>query len=197
MGIMRLASMWMLAECAWLTAAGPISDGSSVAVFREKLALAASQPAGLMPARGPADEPTRQYASSQPSLAKTQPTDKATSGPYTRPSKPAIGFLSGKSAGSGASGMGSGGVARQASEAKVSASSLSTSGAAGLAAPQPGVGKGPVLTIPGIQRGYAVGLGFANRQNVLTWQRNPADRPCQDLIRAGFLPGAGVCGRRR
>jgi hypothetical protein len=92
---------------------------------------------------------------------------------------------------------GSGTAARQASEAKVSASSLSTAGTVGLTAPQPRT-LTVINSIPGIQRGYAVGLGFANRQNVLTWQRNPADRPCQDLVRAGFFfPGAGMCGRRR
>ncbi len=115
---------------------------------------------------------------------------------YTAPSDATRRMVLGKVKTAGAAVIGSSNAARQASEAKVSASSLLTTGAAGLAAPQPRT----IITvnsIPGIQRGYAAGLGFAGRQNVLTWQRNPADRPCQELVRAGFFPSVGMCRRGR
>lgn len=198
MGSLILVSAWIFAVGVWPIVAGPMIDAAPPIQQPDNQPVApATQPAQLNLKENPASVSASTGGRNIAFSSDTQPASQPALGPYTRPSKPAIGFLSGKSAGSGASGMGSGGVARQASEAKVSASSLSTSGAAGLAAPQPGGGKGPVFTIPGIQRGYAAGLGFARQQNVLTWQRNPADRPCQDLIRAGFLPGAGMCGRMR
>ncbi len=197
MGITTLASIWGLAGCAWLTMASPIGDASSHAAISEQtLVVPAAQPARLIPPRGPASEPARQYASSQPSPAMTRSTDEGTSGQNTRPTGTATKLVEGALAGSSAPWIGGGGAGRQASEAAVSASSLLTTGAAAVAAPQPTT-LTTVNSIRGIQRGYAVGLGFAHHQNVLTWQRNPADRPCQELVRAGFWPGTGMCGRRR
>lgn len=159
------------------------------------VAAAAEGPAGMH--IGPTtNQPAMRGTSTQPSVAATRPADRLGSSQYTRPSNVIIGSLSGKPGGGGARMIGSGVTARQASEASVSASSLSATGTAGLAAPQPRT-LTTVNSIPGIQRGYAAGLGFANRQNILTWQRNPADRPCQDLVRAGFFPSVGMCRRGR
>jgi hypothetical protein len=138
---------------------------------------------------------TSHDASTPPAVVTTQPASQPVSRRYTQPSVATRRIVLGKVEAVGAPVTGSGTAARQASEAKVSASSLSTAGAAGLAAAQPRTITA-VNSIPGIQRGYAAGLGFAGRQNVLTWQRNPADRPCRDLVRAGFFPNLAACRGR-
>jgi hypothetical protein len=68
----------------------------------------------------------------------------------------------------------------------------SRTGTAGVRASQPTTA-GVVNSIPGLQRGFATGLGLAREQNLFTFQRNPSRRACQELIRAGFFADQSAC----
>ena len=65
----------------------------------------------------------------------------------------------------------------------------------GLAVSQPRT-VNAVNSRPGLQRGFAGGLGFAGRRTILTLQRNPAAGPCRELVRAGFFPNQAACESR-
>ncbi len=169
---------------AWCLHGQPVLAAPSTAPAGARVGSAASQPAGS-------------GTPSQPSIAATRPASQRTSGGNTSPSDKTVSMLSRSLVGSSVSGIGSAPTARTASEATVSASNPPVIGLPGQRATPP-ITNGVIGNIPGIQRGYAAGLGFAGRQNVLTWQRNPTDRPCQDLVRAGFFPNlAGCNGKMR
>lgn len=90
-----------------------------------------------------------------------------------------------------------GNAAKQASESAVSASrsSLASTGISGLGAPQPRT-LTAIVGQPGLQRGFAIGLGPARRDNVFTPRANPLTGPngrCQELVRSGFFRDATAC----
>jgi len=88
------------------------------------------------------------------------------------------------------------GAGKELAESSLTAAgSLRPIGQPGLAASQPRVFD-LVVSRPGLQRGFAAGLGLAGRRTILTLQRNPSAGPCRDLVRAGFFPNQGACAAR-
>jgi hypothetical protein len=55
-----------------------------------------------------------------------------------------------------------------------------------------------VVSQPGLQRGFAAGLGFARLPNILTSRANPMTGPngrCAELVRAGLFANEAMCRR--
>ncbi|MBN1492441.1 MAG: hypothetical protein JXA69_21190 [Phycisphaerae bacterium] len=90
----------------------------------------------------------------------------------------------------------SAGAGREAGESSLSSpTGLSGGGLAGLGAPQPRT-LTAVVGQPGLQRGFAAGLGFARPDNVFTPRANPLSGPtgrCQELVRVGFFQTQSAC----
>jgi len=135
---------------------------------------------------------TRPAAANQPAAA-TQPV----SVPYTSPrgNIRQLALLTLLSATPGEATRGS--AAKDAAEASLPAGGITSvsGGIASLGAPQPRT-LAAVVGQPGLQRGYAAGLGFARPVNLFTPRANPLTGPngrCQELIRAGFFPNAAAC----
>lgn len=88
--------------------------------------------------------------------------------------------------------------AREATESSVSGSSVSGLGSIGapsLGAPQART-LNAIVGQPGLQRGYAVGLGLAPAHNLFTRDINPLtgqNGRCRDLVNAGFFSSISQC----
>jgi hypothetical protein len=148
-----------------------------------RLAADGDRPATPAPAAAAATQPAQQAA--------TQPV------PYTSPRGGIRQLALLTLLAAGPSGPGHS-AAKEAAESSLSASSLvAGSGIASLGAPQPRT-LTAVVSQPGLQRGFAAGLGFARPTNIFTPRANPLTGPngrCQELIRAGFFPNATACQR--
>ena len=88
---------------------------------------------------------------------------------------------------------------KEAAESSVSASGSGTlggvMGAAGLGAPQPRT-LNAIVGQPGLQQGFAVGLGLVPSYNLFTPQIIPLTGPggrCEELVNAGFFPSVSAC----
>lgn len=142
------------------------------------------------------DQPT---TTAPAAAAATQPAAQASSQPvpYTSPRGGIRQLALLTLLAAGPSGPGHS-AAKEAAESSLSASSLVASGGiTSLGAPQPRT-LAAVVSQPGLQRGYAAGLGFARTTNIFTPRANPLTGPngrCQELIRAGFFPNATACQR--
>ncbi len=84
------------------------------------------------------------------------------------------------------------GAGKEASESQVLGSSISVVGRPGLSAPPPRV-NGAIVGRPGLQNGFAAGLGRASDRNIFTPRLNALsglNGRCQDLANAGFFGGS-------
>ena len=84
------------------------------------------------------------------------------------------------------------GSGKEAAESQISGSSISVVGRPGLSAPPPRVNSA-IVGRPGLQQGFAAGLGPARDRNIFTVRMNALSGPngrCQDLVNAGFFSGS-------
>jgi hypothetical protein len=90
------------------------------------------------------------------------------------------------------------GGGREAAESSLSGGTGSLtggSGLAGLGAPQPRT-LNAVVGQPGLQRGFAAGIGFARPDNIFTPRANPlsgANGRCQELVGSGLFSNQAAC----
>lgn len=143
---------------------------------------------------------TTQPASSEQAAtqaASTRPTGRV---PYTVPGTRAqqLGLLAALALSSAAPNVTSAGKEVSQSGVATAAalgSPLSGSGLAGLGAPQPRT-LTAVVGQPGLQRGFATGLGFVRVSNLLAPRPNPLTGPagrCAELTGAGLFPNQSAC----
>lgn len=135
-------------------------------------------------------------------------TTPAASGPTSRPATAANGKPSYTAPGAAFQKMGvllavaapgatsgTAGTGKEAAESRISASTAAALGAPALGAPQPRT-LGAVVGQPGLQRGFASGLGFARQQTIFTPRANPLSGStgrCNELVRTGFFPNGAAC----
>jgi len=88
---------------------------------------------------------------------------------------------------------------KEAAESRVTPVARNTlgpvTGIPSLGAPQPRT-LNAVVGQPGLQQGFALGLGLAPAHNLFTRQFNPLSGPggrCQELVNAGFFSNASAC----
>ncbi len=137
--------------------------------------------------------------------AASRPTTQPARSGYTAPGPRVqqLSFLTMVGAAAATSGIVGGG--KEAAESALSAGSVSSlsglgsvaGGMPGLGAPQP-ITANTVVGQPGLQRGFAAGLGFARFHNLFLPTASPltgSTGACQDLVRLGFFPNQSACER--
>ncbi|MHC4795434.1 MAG: hypothetical protein ACYTF1_02225 [Planctomycetota bacterium] len=172
-----------------------ISSGCSTGRMfydRPRLVNHTAPPAALLLADFP-EETSVKTASTKP--AATQPAAKpAYSAPSSNLQQMSFLTIAAASTMAGVSLPG----AKEATESSISGSRVSTLGPIGapsLGAPQART-LNAIVGQPGLQRGYAIGLGLAPRHNLFTRDIIPLTGTggrCQDLINAGFFSNITQC----
>ncbi len=128
----------------------------------------------------------------EPADAPADDVEEVVGPPYTVPG-PRYRQLAVLAVGVAAFGINDGtGSGKEAGESQISGSSISVVGRPGLSAAPPRVNSA-IVGRPGLQQGFAAGLGPAGDRNIFTIRANPLSGPngrCQDLVNAGFFSGS-------
>lgn len=173
---------------------------SQTTVFEQpQVQLIADTPSNAPAARLSADPNRKANASASDQAASSPPpATQPAAGAYTAPGSriQQLTFLA--LLGATAAVPGVTGTGKEASESSLSASSsaaLAGSGIAGLGAPQPRT-LTAIVGQPGLQRGYAAGIGFARPSNIFTPRINRLTGPtgrCGELVGAGLFTSQSSC----